>query len=211
MGLPQAIMENEELVTDLCRYQEGVLTEQQVRRKWPLATEEAWVALDDDAFVKRVELERVRRIRSGAAKRELAQLHIVKAPDVLNGILMDPRASAKHRIDSAKALDDLAGFAPQAAGEQEMVSITINLGEGEVYRYGGPVKPIPANDGWRDGGGIDAVPQERPLIEADNQVDQQEAPPVKRGRGRPRGSKNKPKAPKLEPESRPQGVLGFKF
>ena len=210
-ALASSLRENEQLIADLSRYAEGVLTESQVRRKWRLE-DEVWELFGtDDSYVERVELERVRRIRSGAAKKEKAQLHVVAAPDVLNGILMDPRASAKHRIDSAKALDDLAGFAPQAAGEQEMVSITINLGEGEVYRYGGPVKPIPANDGWRDGGGIDAVPQERPLIEADNQVDQQEAPPVKRGRGRPRGSKNKPKAPKLEPESRPQGVLGFKF
>jgi hypothetical protein len=207
MGLPQAIMENEELVTDLCRYQEGVLTEQQVRRKWPLATEEAWVALDDDAFVKRVELERVRRIRSGAAKRELAQLHIVKAPDVLNGILMDPRASAKHRIDSAKALDDLAGFIPQRPGiEQDRVVIRIDLSGDtkdprDVLEFDCGVRRNPTPS---DAKIVDVAA--RPMIEADN-FNQEEVVPQKRGRGRPRGSKNKPKL--VEPELKPRGVPGF--
>ena len=194
-------------VEDMSRFAEGVLTEKQVRAKYHLFDESTWTALNDDAFVEAVELERTRRIRSGATKRELAQLRVVAAPDVLSGILMDPRANARHRIDASKALDDLAGFAPQAAAEQDMVQITINLGGGEVYRYGGSVKPVSGNDGWRDGKIIDAAPKQiAPMEEVDNQFDQQE--PVKRGPGRPKGSRNKPKTTDGH-ESSPKGVPGF--
>src|SRR5215468_11371478 len=200
-------------VEDLARFADGVLTEKQVRAKYHLFDESTWTALNDDAFVEAVELERTRRIRSGATKRELAQLRVVAAPDVLSGILMDPRANARHRIEASKALDDLAGFAPQAAAEQDMVQITINLGGGEVYRYGGSVKPVPGNDGWRDGKVIDAAPRQ---IVAEQPMEEAEVIPVKRGPGRPKGSRNKPKvvenelSPKVvENEPSPKGVPGF--
>ena len=188
-ALASSLRENEELIGDLCRYAEGVLTEKQVRQKWHLVDDAVWESLGtDDSYVERVELERVRRIRSGVAKRELAQLHVVGAPAVLNEILTDPKANARHRIDASKALDDLAGFAPQAAAEQDMVQITINLGGGEVYRYGGSVKLVSGNDGWRDGKVIDAAPKQ---IAAEQPMEEAEVLPVKRGRGRPRGSRNK--------------------
>ena len=200
-------------VEDMSRFLEGVLTEKQVRAKYHLFDESTWTALDDDAFVEAVELERTRRIRSGAAKRELAQLRVVAAPDVLSGILTDPKANARHRIDASKALDDLAGFAPDRPVEQEMVQITINLGGGEVYRYGGSVTPVPANDGWRDGKVVDVAPKQ---IAAEQPMDEAEAIPVKRGPGRPKGSRNKPKVVENEPsskivenESSPRVVPGF--
>src|SRR5215468_7283344 len=211
--LASSLRENQELIEDLCRYSEGILTEKQVRQRWHLANDEVWTSLGADDFVERVELEKTRRIRSGATKRELAQLRVVAAPDVLSGILMDPRANARHRIEASKALDDLAGFAPQAAAEQDMVQITINLGGGEVYRYGGSVKPVPGNDGWRDGKVIDAAPRQ---IVAEQPMEEAEVIPVKRGPGRPKGSRNKPKvvenelSPKVvENEPSPKGVPGF--
>src|SRR5262249_31934573 len=116
-------------VEDLARFADGVLTEKQVRAKYHLFDESTWTALDDDAFVEAVELERTRRIRSGATKRELAQLRVAAAPDVLSGILMDPKANAKHRIDASKALDDLAGFVPQRpAADVDRVVIHIDMG-----------------------------------------------------------------------------------
>src|SRR5215510_7016477 len=207
MGFVPDIVElrkDQGFVEDLARFADGVLTEKQVRAKYHLFDESTWTALNDDVFVEAVELERMRRIRSGATKRELAQLRVVAAPDVLNGILMDPRANARHRIDASKALDDLAGFAPQAAAEQDMVQITINLGGGEVYRYGGSVKPVPGNDGWRDGKVIDAAPKQ---IVAEQPMEEAEVIPVKRGPGRPKGSRNKPKVVESEPS--PKGVPGF--
>src|SRR5215510_15296425 len=207
--LASSLRENQELIEDLCRYSEGILTEKQVRQRWHLANDEVWTSLGADDFVERVELEKTRRIRSGATKRELAQLRVVAAPDVLSGILMDPRANARHRIEASKALDDLAGFAPQAAAEQDMVQITINLGGGEVYRYGGSVKPVSGNDGWRDGKVIDAAFDAPKQIAAEQPMEEAEVLPVKRGRGRPRGSRNKPKDKLIEHEPSPKGVPGF--
>ncbi|HTG58467.1 MAG TPA: hypothetical protein VMG63_03535 [Terriglobia bacterium] len=205
--LASSLRENQELVEDLARYADGILTEKQVRQRWHLANDEVWTSLGtDESFVERVELEKTRRIRSGATKRELAQLRVVKAPAVLDQILSDQRASPKHRIDAAKALDDLAGFAPQRPGvEQDRVVIRIDLSAdtknpADVLEFEASARPVDA-----EGRFIDAAP--RPMIEASEQFDQEEVVPVKRGRGRPLGSKNKPKA--QERELKPRGVPGF--
>ena len=58
--------------------------------------------------------EKVRRIRSGSAKRERAQQLVVQAPNVLGDIMLDASASPKHRIDSAKALDAFAANGPES-------------------------------------------------------------------------------------------------
>src|SRR5262249_3123976 len=153
---------------------------------------------EDDLMVEMVEAEQVRRIRNGAAKREKAQNFVTSAPDVLNGIMSDPKANARHRIDSAKALDDLAGFAPQRpAAETDRVIIHIDMGAdlrakglesnpADVLHIDAAVRPSPnPND-------TQIIDARTPMIEASNQFDQQEAIPPKRGPGRPPGSKNKP-------------------
>jgi len=204
--LASSLRENQELIEDLCRYSEGILTERQVRQRWHLANDEVWTSLGADDFVERVELERVRRIRSGAAKREKAQLHVVAAADVLNGIMSDPKQSAKHRIDSAKVLNDFADNGPQRFGsEQDRVIIRIDLGADTRSK------------------GLESNPADVLVIDAavpnsnnDKIIDSWDAPrqfelnqeePVRRGPGRPPGSKNKPKTTEHEPS--PRGVPGF--
>jgi len=199
-------------VEDFARFADNILTEKQVRAKYHLFDESTWTALNDDAFVEAVELERTRRIRSGATKRELAQLRVVAAPDVLSGILTDPKANARHRIDASKALDDLAGFAPQRpAVEQDRVIIHIDMGAdvrarglesdpADVLHIEATVRPDPNSNGAEI---VNAAP--RSMIEAANQFDQQEVIPLKRGPGRPRGSRNKPKIV----DERPKCVPGF--
>ena len=134
-------------ITDLARYAEGLLSEAAVRKKYGFS-EDTWTKLGtDDALVESIELEKTRRIRSGAAKREKAQEHIVKAPDVLNEIMSDPKANAKHRIDSAKALDDLARFAPQRpAAEEDRVIISINLGADTKLTFDKTVRPLSSDE-----------------------------------------------------------------
>jgi hypothetical protein len=63
---PTDLINNRELVADLARYAEGVLTEQQIRRKWRHLDNNVWEA-PDDALVDAVEAERIRRVRSGRA------------------------------------------------------------------------------------------------------------------------------------------------
>jgi hypothetical protein len=122
--------EGRALVRDLCRYQEKILTEKQVKRTWKF-DEATWNALggaDGDEVVRAVEAETIRRVRDGSAKREKSQLLVTKAPDVLGGIMMDDSANPRHRIDSAKELNAFASNGPAEAAAQDRFIITINLG-----------------------------------------------------------------------------------
>ena len=53
---------------------------------------------------------------------------MVKAPDVLFGILLDSGASPKHRIDACKVLDSFTGGPESSAPGRDKFIITINLG-----------------------------------------------------------------------------------
>ena len=193
-NLLPALMEDQALIEDLCRYADSILTERQVRQKWHLADDNIWHALGtDESFVERVELERTRRIRTGATKRELAQLHITKGPAILDSIMSDPKANPRHKVDAIKALDQLAGFTPQTSrDDMDRVVIKIDLGAdlrakglpsdpGDVLIVDVPANPKPNPDT------IDTT--------TDNTIDAttDDPIPVRRGPGRPKGSKNKPK------------------
>jgi hypothetical protein len=186
-NLPQTLLENDEFVADLARFAEGLYSEQAIRKKYHFDEDEWRILGEDDALLERIELEKTRRIRSGAAKREKAQQHVVKAPDVLDKILCDERASPKHRIDAAKALDDLADNGPQSTPEADRFIIRIDLtaGGGEVIEFDKALKVDPNPNI------IDGTPEE--------------LPPPKRRPGRPKGSRNKqPKA-----ETAPETLLPF--
>ena len=115
-----------QLIVDCCRFQEKILTEQQVRKKYRF-DEAAWEALGTDEMVRAVEEELARRIRDGSSKRELAQKHIVRGPDILSSILLDESANARHRIDSCKVLNDLAANGPEAVPAADRFQIIIRL------------------------------------------------------------------------------------
>jgi hypothetical protein len=188
----RSLLENFELIQDLARYGEGLFTREQVKRRWKkLITNEMWEALaTDDELVDAIEAEKVRRVRDGSAKRELAQKHIAAdGPNTLHNIICNERANEKHKIDAVKALDGLAGNTPDATVEKDRIVIRIDLGA-DIRAAGGTpgpkdvlefeANPNPTNT-------IDHTPQPQRLIQ------QESTPPVRRGPGRPKGSKNKPK------------------
>src|SRR6478752_6788815 len=76
-----------------------------------------------------------RRLRTGATKRERAQIEIVDAPPILGGIMRDPNANERHRIDSIKTLDALASTGAEAAAAGARFEITINLGADHIEYY----------------------------------------------------------------------------
>jgi len=118
----RALIDNHELVTDLARFSETLLSESAIRKKWRLS-EETWELLGaDDELVRAVEEERTRRVRSGATKRERAQQHVIRGVDVLATIMDDPKANSRHRVDSVKALDAIADPGPEAAAEQQRIA-----------------------------------------------------------------------------------------
>src|SRR4029077_7866787 len=133
MDDPTSLIENHEFITDCARYAEGLLTEKEVKKKYHF-DDDTWELLGSEhTLLQAIEAEKLRRVRSGLAKRELAQKHVVKAPDVLNTIMLDPAASPKHRISSAKVLDQFAANGPEAARAADRFVITINLGSDVLH------------------------------------------------------------------------------
>jgi hypothetical protein len=131
-----------QLVVDCARFREGILDEKAIRKKYRF-DEAAWEALGNDEMVRAIEEESVRRIRDGSSKMEKAQLLVVKAPDVLGGIMNSADANDRHRIDACKTLNDFASNGPgQGAPAADRFVITINLGE-DVLRFNKSIAPDP--------------------------------------------------------------------
>ena len=137
-------LEDDELIENLARFADGTLSEAAVKARHRLSNED-WAALgESDRLVELVEACKLRRIRSGATKRERAQIEIVDAPPILGGIMRDPNTNARHIIDSVKALDALASTGAEAAAAGARFEITINLGS-DTERYSKSIA-IDAND-----------------------------------------------------------------
>jgi hypothetical protein len=109
-----------------------------VKAKYHLSKEE-WEALGtNDALVEKIESTKIQRIRSGRTKRERAQNEIIDAPPILAGIMRNPNANERHKIDSIKTLDALAtGGSSEnaAAGTRFEIRIDLSAGGGEVTTY----------------------------------------------------------------------------
>ena len=140
-----AHLEDDELIENLARFADGTLSEAAVKARHHLSNEE-WAALgDSDRLVELVEAAKLRRIRTGATKRERAQIEIVDGPPILGKIMRDPNANARHVIDSVKALDALASTGAEAAAAGTRFEITINLGADHIEHYSKSIA-IDAND-----------------------------------------------------------------
>jgi hypothetical protein len=134
--------DDSELVEDLARFAENILSEKEVRKRHRL-DEKAWLAMaEDELLCERIDDRRIRRVRDGSTKRELAQKHVIRGPAVLAEIMDSPSTHAKHKIDSIRALDHLAAVPGQAAGaDSSRFIISINIGgDVEVYNKSRAVK-----------------------------------------------------------------------
>jgi hypothetical protein len=132
-----SLLENLQLIEDLARFSAGVLTEAQVRRKYRHLDNDIWEKLNDDRIADAIEAQKEARIRDGRTKRELAQIHVVAAPQTLNEIMLDPKTSPRHRVDAIKALDGMAANGPQAIPPEDRFIITIVMNE-DVIRFDKP-------------------------------------------------------------------------
>ena len=130
-----APLEDDELIENLARFADGTLTEAAVKARHHLSNEE-WAALgESDRLVELVEAAKLRRIRTGATKRERAQIEIVDGPPILGKIMRDPGSNARHVIDAVKTLDALASTGAEAAAAGARFEITINLGADHIEHY----------------------------------------------------------------------------
>jgi len=167
-NLPISIIENHDFITDCARYAEGLLSEQDVKKKYRF-NDDTWERLgENDALVEAIEAEKTRRIRDGSTKRERAQKLVAQAPGVLGDIMLDASASPKHRIDASKTLDAFAANGPGAAPAADRFVITINLGS-DVLHFDKSIA-VDAND--VDPHNIDTTPQGLlPIIAANKRKD----------------------------------------
>src|SRR6478609_808742 len=121
-------LEDDELIENLARFADGTLSEAAVKSRHHLSDED-WAAMgENDRLVELVEAAKLRRIRTGATKRERAQIEIVDGPPILGKIMRDPGSNARHVIDAVKTLDTLASTGAEAAAAGARFEITINLG-----------------------------------------------------------------------------------
>jgi hypothetical protein len=119
---------NAEFILDFARYGEGLLSQKFLRSKYKFSNE-VWESLgNSERLLDLIEAEKVRRMRSGAAKREKAQLHVLRVPDVAASIAFDASSNARHRLDAGQLLDKLAANGPEAVPAADRFVITINLG-----------------------------------------------------------------------------------
>ena len=161
--LAAQLLADTQFVEDMARYAEGNLSEKFVRRKYASLTDDVWEQLgNDNSLVSAIEFERERRVRNGQAKRERAQKHIVKGPDILEKIMSDETANARHRIDSIKALDSIADPGPQTAPAADRFIITIDLGEDHKLTINKPIQSGRLDD---NGEIIDGTPQEAAITD----------------------------------------------
>jgi hypothetical protein len=201
IDLPQKLMQDQAFIEDLARFAENLVSEAAIRKRWRLE-EEQWVTLgENDELVRAIEEEKIRRVRNGSAKREAAQGYITKGPAILDGLMMDAKQSGKTRIDAVRALDQLA--APEGsrfAEQRDEVRVIINLtadtklkdgsiNPADILEFTAPVRSTnPNNTDVIDAAPVRSLPN--------NAVD--DPPPVRRGPGRPKGSRNKPKTKETE-------------
>jgi hypothetical protein len=138
------LIENHELIQDLARYVEGIVTERNVRKKHRLA-ESDWERLgSDEVFIEAIKRERERRVRNGATARERAQKLFTETPEVLGNILNDDEMSARHRIEAAREIRAVAATGPEEhSTTEERYVIRIDLGADQVLRIDQPIRPTP--------------------------------------------------------------------
>ena len=133
-------------VTDATRAGEGLLTDETLQEIYEI-TPENWANIaKNTTLINAIRDERMRRVRNGQAAREAAQQHFVKAPAVLNSIMSDERASARHRIESARELRATAigGDNADRPAETERFIIKIDLSAapgGTVETYDKSIAP----------------------------------------------------------------------
>ena len=166
---PAPLVEDDELIENLARFADGTLSEAQVKARHRL-TNKDWLAMgESDELVRLVEAAKLRRIRTGATKRELAQIEIVAGPPILGKIMRSPDSNARHVIDSVKALDALATGGAEAAAAGSRFEITINLGADldgnpiiEKYSKSVAINPDDVDPNAIDAGVIAAIATRKP-------------------------------------------------
>jgi hypothetical protein len=119
-------------VADCARNRERLFSDDQIREKYEI-DDNAWAAITQNKALRLlINAECERRTFNNDAAREAAAKFFTQAPSVLNGILQDPKAPPRQRIEASKALRATARAGDERPGDTpDRVVVTINLGGDE--------------------------------------------------------------------------------
>jgi hypothetical protein len=125
-----------EFVVDCVRAAEGLITDKELAEIYEISPVDWGNIAKDTALAWAIRAERDRRVLNGTAAREAASRHFVKAPTILDKIMTDEQANARHRIEAIRELRQTAIPENQNAPSQnDRFIITINLGADCVEHY----------------------------------------------------------------------------
>jgi hypothetical protein len=117
-------------IVDCVRCAESLLTDKELAAIYEISPAD-WSNIANDAALGRaIRAERDRRVLNGTAAREAASRHFVKAPTILDRIMSDEGANARHRVDAIREMRAIA--APEKQNNQPdngRFIIQINIGE----------------------------------------------------------------------------------
>jgi hypothetical protein len=108
----------------------------------------------DVALGHAVRAERERRVLTGTAAREAAAKYFVKAPSILDRIMVDEQSNPKHKIEAIRELRQTAivdNTDRPAEANRFIITIDLTAGGGGVETYDKPIKPIKTDVSNEDG------------------------------------------------------------
>jgi hypothetical protein len=132
-----------QFVIDCTRAAEGLVTDKELVEKYEISPADWGNIAKDTAVIRAIQAERNRRVHNGTAAREAAVRHFVKAPTILDKIMSDEQANARHRIEAIRELRQTATPENQnSPAQSERFIIQINLGaDVEVYNKSIAINP----------------------------------------------------------------------
>jgi hypothetical protein len=138
-----------QFVTDCTRAAEGLITDKELAEKYELSPADWQNITKDVALGRAIRAERERRVHNGAAVREAAAKHFVKAPGILDGIMSDAYSNPRHKIEAIRELRQTAigdNTERPTEGDRFTIKIDLTAGGGDVTTYNKSIK-IDASDG----------------------------------------------------------------
>jgi hypothetical protein len=136
------LITDDNFLADCCRVSEGSLSEAAIKHRWrKVVSETDWATMgSNDELVEAIAREGIRRTRSGQTAREKAQLHAIKAPDILNRIMTaDDSISPRHKIEASREIRAIAATNQNTIPTSERYQITIVLSADEKLVIDKPI------------------------------------------------------------------------
>jgi hypothetical protein len=126
-------------IVDATRAAESVISDSDLLEKYDLSIEELQAIANTKAVGRAIRNEREYRLRSGISTRELAAKSYFKAPTVLDKIMSDEQANARHRIEACREIRQVAvGTGDDnrpSETEKFIIRIDLTAGGGEVEQF----------------------------------------------------------------------------